>query len=122
MVVHIRRGDVDLCDQDLEFRYLPNSHYAHLIQEFSDKDMEVSVYSEPKSTEPWNDDDLLSLIDHLYLDASLVDNLEGHDHCGRTDYVDEWLFQRSRRVQSSRSGYLFTFLGNAIAPLARCWQ
>lgn len=73
MVVHIRRGDVDLCNPDLEFRYLPNSHYQHLIQEFSDKDMEVLVYSESKSTEPWKDDYFRSLIDHLYLDASVVE-------------------------------------------------
>jgi hypothetical protein len=72
MVVHMRRGDVDLCDPVVAFRYLPQAHYRQLIQEFREKDMEVSVYSESNSTEPW-DDDFRSGVDHLYLDTPLVE-------------------------------------------------
>jgi hypothetical protein len=74
MVVYMRRGDIDLCSPFWSYRYLPNSYYQQLIQEFVDDDMEVSVYSESQSTEAWKkDDEFGSLVDHWHLDAPLVD-------------------------------------------------
>jgi hypothetical protein len=73
LVVHIRRGDVSLCDPGTIDRYLPNAYYQQLFQEeqrLSNEVAEVSVYSERNSTEGWEDDDFRSLIHNLHLDAS----------------------------------------------------
>eukprot|EP00978_Attheya_sp_CCMP212_P029753 scaffold106817_cov51-Attheya_sp.AAC.2 len=44
--VHIRRGDVFLCSNDVK-RYLPNSHYLSLIEKYSSGDgNHVTIYSE----------------------------------------------------------------------------
>jgi hypothetical protein len=67
VVVHIRRGDVQLCKKKVQGRYLPNSHYLRLIQKhFPDvpKD-QVTIFSEkpywaeknPPIEEPWDDFD-----------------------------------------------------------------
>jgi hypothetical protein len=76
LVVHIRRGDVSLCDPETTDRYLPNSYYQKLIQEeqqLSTGDMEVTGYAEWNSTEGWKDDDFRSLIQTLRLDASPIE-------------------------------------------------
>lgn len=79
MVVHVRRGDVSLCDPETTDRYLPNAYYQHLIQEehrLSTEDMEVTVYSEWNSTEGWKDNDFRSSILNLQLNASPVEAWE----------------------------------------------
>jgi len=59
MAVHIRRGDVNLCDSELNFRYLPNAHYLQLIQDYmpNKKNVKVTIFSEPDdhALEPWTD-------------------------------------------------------------------
>jgi len=56
VVAHIRRGDVDLCDSQTSDRYLTNQHYLNLLAMYADntKD-EITIYSEQKSTESWDD-------------------------------------------------------------------
>ena len=76
IAVHMRRGDVDPCQH--ETRYLPNSYYLQMIQEYVDKYMaaaaaaaraansndsatatvanvRVTIYSEQESFEPWDE-------------------------------------------------------------------
>lgn len=52
IAVHIRRGDVDPCCWPR--RYLPNSHYLHLIEKYAAAytDSRVVIFSESKSFEP----------------------------------------------------------------------
>lgn len=54
VVVHIRRGDVSLCDPSTRDRYLPNEHYQSLLQKY-DSGTDVTIFSESKSPESWND-------------------------------------------------------------------
>jgi hypothetical protein len=54
VVVHIRRGDVSLCDPITRDRYLPNQHYQTLLEGYGDN-YNVTVFSESKSPESWND-------------------------------------------------------------------
>lgn len=55
MAVHIRRGDVQVCP-DEDGRYLPNSHYLQVIQQYRPiPDTPVYIYSETNSSEPWSD-------------------------------------------------------------------
>ncbi len=58
MIVHVRRGDVTPCMGEY-FRYVPNSHYLHLIQQYitshNDTQYNVTIYSESKSFESWQD-------------------------------------------------------------------
>jgi hypothetical protein len=55
IVVHIRRGDVALCNPETNNRYLPNSYYQKLLEEYVSTDADVTIYSERNSTESWND-------------------------------------------------------------------
>jgi len=55
VVAHIRRGDVDLCDPETKDRYLSNQHYLGLLALHSKKSDHVSIFSELKSTEGWED-------------------------------------------------------------------
>jgi hypothetical protein len=60
IAVHIRRGDVDPCRR--QRRYLPNSHYLALIDQFTPnstvlmgRPLHVTIYSESDSFEPFDD-------------------------------------------------------------------
>mmetsp|Transcript_9704 Transcript_9704/g.17669 ORF Transcript_9704/g.17669 Transcript_9704/m.17669 type:complete len:318 (-) Transcript_9704:47-1000(-) len=56
MAIHIRRGDVDVCDTDNGFRYLPNSHYLRLIDMYRPSpNTPVHIFSETTSSESWDD-------------------------------------------------------------------
>jgi hypothetical protein len=57
VVVHIRRGDVHPCDNYTLNRYLPNSHYIALINQYRPSPQSrVIVHSEQHSrVEPWTD-------------------------------------------------------------------
>ena len=59
IVVHIRRGDVHPCDNYTYNRYLPNSHYIALIDQYrTSNHSKVIVHSEFQSqVEPWMDFD-----------------------------------------------------------------
>jgi hypothetical protein len=65
-VIHIRRGDVSLCDPNTADRYLPNQHYVSLIESLtkgSNDDINggvvplaIEIYSEQRSEpEGWED-------------------------------------------------------------------
>lgn len=61
VVVHIRRNDVSLCDENTFDRYLPNSYYQTLLQRYTNNDTDrknrkssVTIYSESNSTESWS--------------------------------------------------------------------
>jgi len=59
--VHVRRGDVHLCNTDTSFRYLPNSHYLQLLREYYHPTMTAAaaaaiiIYSETQSVESWEE-------------------------------------------------------------------
>ena len=56
VVAHIRRGDVDLCDPQTSDRYLTNQHYLNLLAMYADNTKDaVTIFSEQKSTESWED-------------------------------------------------------------------
>jgi hypothetical protein len=62
VVVHIRRGDVNPCTtkgrsliSQKVYHYLPNSHYLHILQRYAPSSASVSIYSETKAFETWND-------------------------------------------------------------------
>ena len=57
MVVHIRRGDVHVCDNYTQDRYLPNSYYRALIHQYRTTDHHrVIVHSERQSrVEDWSE-------------------------------------------------------------------
>ena len=59
VVVHMRRGDVQPCDNYTYNRYLPNSHYIALIHQYrTSNHSKVIVHSESQSqVEPWMDFD-----------------------------------------------------------------
>lgn len=69
-VLHIRRGDVSLCDPETSDRYLPNQHYVSLWSSLNTET--VHVYSEQQSIpEGW--DSLRSLPNiQLHLNASII--------------------------------------------------
>jgi hypothetical protein len=84
VVIHIRRGDVSLCDPVTADRYLPNQHYVSLIESLLRNRMgdggvplSIEVYSEEHS-EPEGWEGLLQqispIVDHhrlsLYVNAS----------------------------------------------------
>lgn len=54
-VAHIRRGDVDLCDPTTSDRYLTNQHYRNLLETYARDADEVTIFSERKSSESWDD-------------------------------------------------------------------
>ena len=71
IVIHIRRGDVSVCDAATRERYLPNAHYLHLIEEVLAGDRNttsssVVIYSENTTSatknqeESWRDFDSIS--------------------------------------------------------------
>jgi hypothetical protein len=73
VAVHIRRGDVDPCDNYTADRYLPNSHYLSLLDEYrTERHGRVVVHSESKSREPWSDFDNVRGIE-LKLDGDPLD-------------------------------------------------
>jgi hypothetical protein len=53
-VVHVRRGDVDPCNEWTD-RYLPNSYYLDVLRKYVPRRVPVSIYSESWSFEPWTD-------------------------------------------------------------------
>jgi hypothetical protein len=53
-VVHVRRGDVDPCNEWAD-RYLPNSYYQEVLRKYVPRNARVSVFSESWSFEPWTD-------------------------------------------------------------------
>lgn len=58
IIVHIRRGDITPCDDPFYLRYIPNSHYLELIDQYAvrnDTFYNVTIYSEPLSFESWQD-------------------------------------------------------------------
>lgn len=63
IVIHIRRGDVSLCDPQTHDRYLPNAYYLYLMDHYvnassslSNMTPVVTIVSERTSTpEGWND-------------------------------------------------------------------
>jgi hypothetical protein len=75
IAVHIRRGDVEPCR--FPARYLPNSHYLRLIQEYTPptsssskhQRVQVSIYSESNSLEPF--DDFVARNYSVWLDTDL---------------------------------------------------
>jgi hypothetical protein len=76
LVVHIRRGDVDPCDNYTFDRYLPNSHYLTLVQQHrTENHTHVVVHSERKSREPWSDFDSIEGI-ILKLDADPLEAVQ----------------------------------------------
>lgn len=76
MVVHIRRGDVHPCDNYTYNRYLPNSHYIALIDQYrTSNHSKVIVHSEFQSrVEPWMD----------------FDDIDGIEFKMDTDPVETW--------------------------------
>lgn len=69
---HIRRGDVEPCDEYTEERYLPNSYYLELIGQHQTNDHRVIIHSEEKSWEPWSDFNSIPRLE-LRLDAPTAD-------------------------------------------------
>lgn len=66
VVVHIRRGDVSLCDPETFDRYLPNQHYIALLDSLNNTDT-IHVYSEQRSfPEGWE-----TLKSHLHVQLHL---------------------------------------------------
>jgi hypothetical protein len=64
VVAHIRRGDVSLCNPNTYDRYLPNSYYRTLLQQYvyptitandDTKTIIMTIFSEYNSTESWSD-------------------------------------------------------------------
>lgn len=55
VVVHIRRGDVSLCDPSTFDRYLPNLHYLTLLEQYGISGSDITIFSESQSVESWND-------------------------------------------------------------------
>jgi hypothetical protein len=53
-VVHVRRGDVDPCNEWAD-RYLPNAYYQEVLRKYVPRNARVSVFSESWSFEPWTD-------------------------------------------------------------------
>ncbi|GKY90675.1 hypothetical protein MPSEU_000040900 [Mayamaea pseudoterrestris] len=53
-VIHMRRGDVQPCD-DEEQRYLPHAYYLRAMLDHVPIDYQVTIHSESQSFEPWND-------------------------------------------------------------------
>jgi hypothetical protein len=69
-VVHIRRGDVDLCGTYRD-RYLPSSYYTEIVERYIPPNVSVAVYSEKESFEPWS---VFGAPNYaLRLDTSLID-------------------------------------------------
>jgi hypothetical protein len=53
-VLHIRRGDVQPCN-DPEDRYLPNAYYQQTLLEHVPSDYQITIHSESQSLEGWDD-------------------------------------------------------------------
>jgi hypothetical protein len=74
VALHVRRGDVTPCHETLGMldRYTPNQSYLRFIQEYAprDRQYQVTVFSETKSFEPW--DDFLRRNFTLELDTDLA--------------------------------------------------
>lgn len=51
-VVHIRRGDVEPCN-DNEQRYLPNAYYERVIHDYIPLDYTIIIHSEAQTVEGW---------------------------------------------------------------------
>jgi hypothetical protein len=80
IAVHVRRGDIEPCRANFGARYLPNQHYLQLIQAYlpplsSQKTTQVVIYSQSKSTEPW--EDFLQYNYTLALDTNVLDVWKG---------------------------------------------
>lgn len=56
-VIHIRRGDIDPCIRGgrSNFRYLPNLYYKLVIEKYIPPEINITIYSEHRSFEPWAD-------------------------------------------------------------------
>ena len=76
IVVHIRRGDVHPCDNYTYNRYLPNSHYIALIDQYrTSNHSKVIVHSEFQSqVDPWMD----------------FDDIDGIEFTMDSDPVETW--------------------------------
>ena len=78
VAVHVRRGDVTPCHGTTS-RYFPNQHYLRMIEQIllersnteHQPQVEVHIYSESKSFEPW--DDFVAKNYTMHLDTSVVD-------------------------------------------------
>jgi hypothetical protein len=68
VVVHVRRGDVSPCSFYAN-RYLPNSHYLQILKDYVPPDLPVTILSEAKSFETFDDFGNYS----LHLDTDLVE-------------------------------------------------
>ena len=85
VVIHARRGDVHPCTRLSKrfsdvYRYLPNSHYRrilerHVLPSFHNDttNMTISIYSEKKSFEPWDDIQSWKMNVKLRLDQDLIE-------------------------------------------------
>lgn len=56
-VIHIRRGDINPCIRGgrSNFRYLPNLYYKLVIEKYIPPGINITIYSEHRSFEPWTD-------------------------------------------------------------------
>lgn len=70
VVLHIRRGDVDLCDPETTDRYLTNQHYHSLIKKFASDVTQITIFSERKSSETWDDFSSNGIAYNLQLDQA----------------------------------------------------
>jgi hypothetical protein len=73
IVIHVRRGDVEPCDNMTVHRYITNQYYIDTIREYvakantnnnhnhSPQKTKIIVHSQNRSTEPWDDNFLRSL-------------------------------------------------------------
>ena len=68
VVVHVRRGDVTPCSYYAN-RYLPNSHYIEILNEYVPPDLPVSIFSESNAFESFDDFGNYS----VYLDTDLAE-------------------------------------------------
>jgi hypothetical protein len=69
-VVHVRRGDVDPCNEWAD-RYLPNAYYQEVLRKYVPRNARVSVFSESWSFEPWTD--FPSPRHRVFLDTDLAE-------------------------------------------------
>lgn len=76
VMVHIRRGDVTVCNESLQSRYLPNEYYINILKEYNYIDpftYDITIYSETSNSidnriqlESW--DDFLSLSSNIRIE------------------------------------------------------
>jgi len=107
VVVHVRRGDVSPCGRYAN-RYLPNSHYLDILNEYvvpatKNRSLPVTVFSESDAFESFHD------LEHCYKGAE--DGDRHYDKCAvrlDTDLAEAWrAMMTAEYVVLSKSSFSF---------------